>query len=147
MNVCMFVCACVCVHAQTWACAYIDINICINACLSICVHVYVYKDISAYVYIYIYIYIYWCVYIITLIWEHIRKGFTNGPGDRGSIPGWVIPKTQKIVLDDSLLNTQHWKVQTKGKWSNPEKGVVPTLHLSVVAIEKGAFELPSTTVG
>ena len=25
--------------------------------------------------------------------------FANGPGDSGSIPGWVIPKTKKIVLD------------------------------------------------
>ena len=29
----------------------------------------------------------------------------NGPGDQGSIPGRVIPKTQKMVLDASLLNT------------------------------------------
>ena len=32
--------------------------------------------------------------------------FANGPGALGSIPGWVIPKTQKMVLDASLLNTQ-----------------------------------------
>ena len=41
--------------------------------------------------------------------------FANGPGDLGSIPGRVIPKTQKMVLDASLLNTQHYKVQIKGK--------------------------------
>ena len=41
--------------------------------------------------------------------------FANGLGDRGSIPGRVIPKTQKMVLDASLLNTQHYKVQIKGK--------------------------------
>ena len=35
--------------------------------------------------------------------------FTNGPGDQGSIPGLVIPKTQKILLDATLLNTQHYK--------------------------------------
>ena len=27
--------------------------------------------------------------------------FANGPGDLGSIPGRVIPKTQKMVLDAS----------------------------------------------
>ena len=32
--------------------------------------------------------------------------FANGPGDRGSIPGRVIPKTLKMVFDTSLLNTQ-----------------------------------------
>ena len=37
--------------------------------------------------------------------------------------GRVIPKTQKIVLDASLLNTQHYKVWIKGKWTNPGKGV------------------------
>ena len=36
--------------------------------------------------------------------------FTNGPGDLGSIPSQVIPETQKIVLDASLFNTQHYKV-------------------------------------
>ena len=41
--------------------------------------------------------------------------FTNGLGDRGSIPGWVIPKTQKMVLDATLLNTQYYKVRIKGK--------------------------------
>ena len=41
--------------------------------------------------------------------------FANGPGDLGSIPGRVIPKTQKMVLDATLLNTQHYKVRIKGK--------------------------------
>ena len=41
--------------------------------------------------------------------------FTNGPGDQGSIPGRVIPKTQKLVLDATLLNTQYYKVRIKGK--------------------------------
>ena len=39
----------------------------------------------------------------------------NGPGDLGSIPGRVIPKTLKRALDTSLLNTQHYKVRIKGK--------------------------------
>ena len=33
----------------------------------------------------------------------------------GSIPGWVIPKTKKMVLDAALLNTQYYEVRTKGK--------------------------------
>ena len=41
--------------------------------------------------------------------------FTNGPGDLGSVPGEVIPKIPKMVLDASLLNTQHYKVRIKGK--------------------------------
>ena len=45
----------------------------------------------------------------------MARVFINGPGDLGSIPGRVIPKTQKMVLDASLLNTQHYKVRIKGK--------------------------------
>ena len=41
--------------------------------------------------------------------------FANGPEDKGSIPGWIIPKTQKMVLDAALLNTQHYKVCFKSK--------------------------------
>ena len=36
--------------------------------------------------------------------------FANGPGDQDSIPGRVILKTQKMVIDVSLLNTQHINV-------------------------------------
>ena len=45
----------------------------------------------------------------------MSTAFTNGPEDRGSIPGRVIPKTQKMALDATLLNTQHYKVRIKGK--------------------------------
>ena len=41
--------------------------------------------------------------------------FANGPGDLGSIKGQVVPDTQKMVLDASLLNTQHYKIQIKSK--------------------------------
>ena len=52
--------------------------------------------------------------------------FANGPGDLGSIPGRVIPKTQKMVLDTSLLNTQHYKVRIKGKVEQSREGVAPS---------------------
>ena len=45
----------------------------------------------------------------------MSRVFTNGLGDRGSIPDQVIPKTQKMVLDAALLNTQQYKVRIKGK--------------------------------
>ena len=41
----------------------------------------------------------------------VGKVFVNGPGDLSSIPGRVLPKTFKMVLDTSLLNTQHFKVR------------------------------------
>ena len=71
--------------------------------------------------------------------------FANGLGDLGSIPGCVIPKTFKMVLDTSLLNTQQYKVCIKGKVEQSwERSCA--LHHGVVAIEKGAFWLPSTMV-
>ena len=52
-----------------------------------------------------------------------------------------------MVLDISLLNTQHYKVRIKGKVEQSrECSSAPHLHLGVVAIEKGAFGSPSTTV-
>ena len=41
--------------------------------------------------------------------------FANGPGNLGSVPGRILPKTLKMVLDTSLLITQHYKVRIKGK--------------------------------
>ncbi len=45
----------------------------------------------------------------------VGRVFANGPGDLGSVPGRVIPKTLKMVLDTSLLNTQQDKVRIKRK--------------------------------
>ena len=41
----------------------------------------------------------------------MSRVFTNGPGDRGSILGWL----KKMVLDATLLKTQHYKVRINGK--------------------------------
>ena len=41
--------------------------------------------------------------------------FANGQGDRDSIAGRVIPKTQNMVLDADLLSNQHYKAWIKGK--------------------------------
>ena len=44
----------------------------------------------------------------------VGRVFSNGSGGRGSIPGRVIPKTQKMILDASLFCTQHYKVRDQG---------------------------------
>ena len=49
------------------------------------------------------------------------KVFTNGPGHHVLIPGRVIPKTQKTILDAPLLNTQYYKVRIKGKVNQPRE--------------------------
>ena len=48
--------------------------------------------------------------------------FANSLGNRGSILGWVVPKTQKMELSASL----QYKVRIKGKWRNTEKGIAPS---------------------
>ena len=45
----------------------------------------------------------------------MSRVFANDPGDQGSIPVRVIPKTQKMVLDAALLSTQQYKVRIQGK--------------------------------
>ena len=67
--------------------------------------------------------------------------FANGPGDPGSIPGRVIPKTQKMVLDAILLNTQHYKVRIKGKMeqSRERSSAPPTLWCS--SYRKGSLRV------
>ena len=50
-----------------------------------------------------------------------------------------------MVLDATLLYTQHNKVQIKIKMGQSRK-MSSALYLSVVANEKRAFRLPSTTV-
>ena len=67
--------------------------------------------------------------------------FTNRPKDLDSISGRVIPKTLKMVLDTSLFNTHQGQ-----SGAIQGKELCSPLLLSVVAIKKGAFWSPSTTV-
>ena len=45
----------------------------------------------------------------------VDRVIANKLGDRFLIPGRGILKTQKMVLDISLFNTQHYKIRIKGK--------------------------------
>ena len=46
--------------------------------------------------------------------------------DRGSIPGRVIPKTQKWYLIPPCLTLSIMRYRSRVKWSNPENGVTPS---------------------
>ena len=73
--------------------------------------------------------------------------FANGPGGLCSIPGRVIPKTFKMVLDTPLPNTRQYKVHIEGKVEQSREGSSANpIHLGIVAIAKGAFRSPSTTI-
>ena len=67
--------------------------------------------------------------------------FANGPGDLGSIPGRVIPKTQKMLLDSSLLNTQHYKVRNKVKVEQSREGVAPSPTHWCSSYRKGSLRV------
>ena len=81
----------------------------------------------------------WWGWGVTFTSDLMSRVFTNGPGDRSSIPGRIIRKTQKIVFDASLLNTQHYKMWIKGKVEQSNEWSSALLHISAVAIENGAF--------
>ena len=70
--------------------------------------------------------------------EYLRIGLEGRVFADGSIPGRVILKTLKMVLDTSLLNPQQYNVRIDGK--------VEQFTESVVATEKIAFWSPSTTL-
>ena len=50
----------------------------------------------------------------------MSRVFANSLGDRGSILGRVMPKTQKTVRNTALLNIQHYKVKVEQsmEWSS-----------------------------
>ena len=73
----------------------------------------------------------------------MSRVFTNGPGDRGSIPCQVIPKTQKWYLMLPCLTLSILRYRSRIKWNNPRNEVMPS---PVVAIEKETSGLPSTVV-
>ena len=83
---------------------------------------------------FLHIYIY--IYILPDIGLGVRV-FANGPGDLGSIPGRVIPKTQKMVLDAS----QHYKVRIKGKVEQYRKGVAPSPTHWCSSYRKGSLRV------
>ena len=56
----------------------------------------------------------------------IVRVFTNGQGDLGSIPGRVIPKTQKWYLMSPCLTLSIIRYGSRVKWSNLENGVLPS---------------------
>ena len=60
-------------------------------------------------------------YLLLLLIGFVSRVFANGPGDLGSTPGRVIPKTLKMVLDTFLLNTYHYKVRIKDKVEQSRK--------------------------
>ena len=79
--------------------------------------------------------------LICYLFGLVGRVFASGPGDLGSVPGRVIPKTQKMVLDASLLNTQHYKVRIKGKVEQSREGVAPSPTPWCSSYRKGSLRV------
>ena len=73
--------------------------------------------------------------------ELLDSVFANDPGDLGSISGRVIPKTQKMVQDASLLNTQHYQVRIKGKVEQSRERSSALPYTCVVSYRKGSLRV------
>ena len=56
----------------------------------------------------------------------VGRVFATGPGDLGSIPGRVIPKTLKWYLIPPCLILSNIRYVSRVKWSNLGKGVAPS---------------------
>ena len=61
--------------------------------------------------------------IMSMYISLVGRLFANGPGDRGSIPGFAIPKTLKLYLIPPCLTLSNTRYVSRVKWSNPRKGV------------------------
>ena len=69
----------------------------------------------------------------------VGRVFTSGPGDLGSIPGRVIPKTLKWYLILPSLTLSNIRYLSRIKWSNPGKGVAPSLSPRCSSYWKGSL--------
>ena len=126
---------------------YIYLYIYIYIYIYIYGYIYLYIQTHTYIYLYLFIHAYIYIFIQTYIYIYLPdiglgvRVFANGPGDLGSIPGRVIPKTQKMVLDASLLSTQHYKVRIKGKVEQSRKGVAPSPTHWCSSYRKGSLRV------
>ena len=77
----------------------------------------------------------------------ILKCITNGLGDWGSISGLVIPKdSKKWYLIFPCLTLSIIRYVSRVKWSNPGKGVAPSLTPQYSSYWKGSHWLRSPTL-
>ena len=61
----------------------------------------------------------------------VGRVFVNCPGDQGSVPDRVIPKTSEMILDTSLLNTHQYKVFIKDKVEQSRERISALPYTSV----------------
>ena len=81
------------------------------------------------------------IYILnTGHWPRVRV-FANGPGDLVQSQVESYQRLKKMVLDASLLNTQHYKVRIKGKVEQSREGVAPSPTHWCSSYRKGSLRV------
>ena len=80
------------------------------------------------------------------IYSQVGREFAYGPGNRGSIPARVIPKTQKWYLMPPCLTLSIIRHVSRVKWSSRGKGRAPFATRRCCSLWKGAFESLLTTL-
>ena len=83
-------------------------------------------------------------FIYTYITGSLASGVEcspNGPGDRGSIPGRVIPKTLKQYLILPCLTLSNIRYVSRVKWCNPGKGAAPSPTPQCSSYWKGSLQV------
>ena len=93
---------------------YLIQNKYINQSLHISLHLHI---ISLSIYFRLFIFMYICIYVFLYLSKlgHWPNEYSVCQQDRGSIPGRVIPKTRKMLLGATLLDTRHYKLSIKVK--------------------------------
>ena len=74
----------------------------------------------------------------------VGRVFANGPGDLGSIPGRVTPKTLKWHLISPCLTLSIIRCVSTVKWSKTENGVAPSPMPRCSSYRKGSFRVTLT---
>ena len=73
--------------------------------------------------------------------DRMVRVLANGPGDQGSIPGRIIPKTQKWYLMPSCLTLSIIMYGLRVKWRNPGKGGAPSPTPLCSSNQKGSLRV------
>ena len=81
------------------------------------------------------------LHFTSILHMHESDLWKTHPGDLGSIPGRVIPKTFKMVLDTSLLNIQQYKVRIAGKVEQSRERSSALSYTSVHRFWKGSLRV------
>ena len=71
----------------------------------------------------------------------MSRVFANGPVDWGLIPGEVVPKTQTLYLKPPCWTLSIIRYGSRVKWSNPEKGIEPSLTYLCSSYWKGSLRV------